>query len=165
MSPSAAVPAPRHAHSPRVWLGLVVFVAAVAVAALVGNLAARGASTTYARLDLPAFAPPSWLFAPVWTVLYVVIAVAGWLVWRRVGVDAAVALWVVQLVLNAAWTPLFFAADLRWLAFAEICLLWVAIVATLSLFWPRHRPAALLLVPYLLWVTYAAALTLAIATG
>jgi len=140
-------------------------VAAVAVAALVGNLAARGASTTYARLDLPAFAPPSWLFAPVWTVLYVVIAVAGWLVWRRVGVDAAVALWVVQLVLNAAWTPLFFAADLRWLAFAEICLLWVAIVATLSLFWPRHRPAALLLVPYLLWVTYAAALTLAIATG
>ena len=76
-----------------------------------GGLAAAGARDTYDALDLPPFAPPGWLFGPVWSVLYVLIAVAGWLVWREVGLDRSIAVYAVQLVLNALWTPIFFAGD------------------------------------------------------
>lgn len=145
------------------WLAPLLFAAAVLATAVVGSLAATGSRSTYDGLDLPPFAPPGWLFGPVWTVLYVAIALAGWLVWRRVGLDASIAMWAVQLVLNAAWTPLFFAADRYWLAFAEICLLWVAVAATVAMFGRRRRLAAALLLPYLAWVTYAGALNLAIA--
>ncbi|WP_435771764.1 TspO/MBR family protein [Nocardioides sp. SYSU DS0651] len=145
------------------WVVLAGFLAAVAVAAVVGTLAAADSRETYQRLDLPAFAPPGWLFGPVWTVLYVLVAVAGWLAWRRAGVDAAFTAWCVQLVLNAAWTPLFFAAERYWLAFAELCFLWAAIVVTTVLFRRRSTAATLLMLPYLAWVTYAGALNLAIA--
>jgi translocator protein len=163
MDTSAPTAGPLGGHGPARWLAPVAFAAAVLAAALVGGLAAADAGSTYDRLDLPAFAPPSWLFGPAWTVLYVMIAVAGWLVWRRVGLDASIAVWVVQLVLNAAWTPLFFAAEEYWLAFAEICVLWLAIAATAVMFARRQRVAAALLLPYLAWVTYAGALNLAIA--
>lgn len=141
---------------------LLGFGVAVAAVAVVGGLAASSAGSRYQSLERPSWAPPSWLFGPAWTVLYVTIAVAGWLVWRRVGLGPALVPYAVQLVLNAAWTPLFFGADRFGLAFADIVALWIAIVATIAAFTRVHRAAGLLLVPYLLWVTYAGALNLAI---
>ncbi|EWS81520.1 hypothetical protein BF93_15075 [Brachybacterium phenoliresistens] len=158
--PSRAADGPSRGRS---LLMLLAFVGATAIAAGIGGMAAAGSQETYAALRLPAFAPPAWLFGPAWTVLYVLIAVAGWLVWRRAGADRALALWCAQLVLNALWTPLFFGADLYWLAFAEIVLLWIAILACLVAFRARRPMAALLLVPYLAWVSYAGALNLGIA--
>lgn len=143
-------------------LGLLVFGAAVALAALVGGLAAAGSSAEYASLDQPAWAPPSWLFTPVWSVLYVTIAIAGWLVWRRVGSSRPLLPYAIQLVLNAAWTPLFFAAGAYGWAAIEITVLWFAIGATVLAFWRVHRAAAALLLPYWAWVTFAGALNVAI---
>ena len=144
------------------WLGLVPFVAAVTVVAVVGGLAAGSAGQTYRDLELPPFAPPSWLFGPVWSVLYLMIAVAGWLVWRERGWDRSLTLWAVQLVLNALWTPLFFAADLYVAALVDIVALLVAVAATIALFRRTSPPAAWLLVPYLAWVGFATALTVGI---
>ncbi|MFG2168518.1 TspO/MBR family protein [Micromonospora chersina] len=146
----------------RKWWALLGFGAAVTVAAAVGALGVRGTQEEYAGLDQPAWAPPSWLFGPVWTVLYALIAVAGWLVWRQAGWGPALGAWVTQLVLNAIWTPLFFGAGRYGLAFAEIVLMWLAIGVTVALFRRVSRPAALLLLPYWAWVTFAAALNFAI---
>lgn len=143
-------------------LGLLAFGVVVAVVALVGSLAVGGGGQGYARLDRPTWAPPAWVFAPVWTVLYATIAVAGWLVWRRVGLSTPLVPYAVQLVLNAIWTPLFFGAGAYGLAAVEIVLLWLAIGATVVVFHRVHTVAAWLLVPYWAWVTYAAALTIAI---
>ncbi|MEV4841515.1 TspO/MBR family protein [Nonomuraea sp. NPDC049486] len=146
----------------RRWVALPVFLVAVALVAVIGSLAASGAGAEYLALERPAWAPPQWLFGPVWTVLYIMIAVAGWLAWTARGWSRALTAYAVQLVLNAAWTPLFFAAGWYGVAFAELCLLWIAIAATIVLMWPVKRPAALLMAPYLVWVTYAGALNLAI---
>ncbi len=115
----------------------------------------------YAALRKPAWNPPSWIFGPVWTALYIMMAVAAWLVWRRGGWRAQrrpLGLFLVQLALNAAWTPLFFGLHLPGVAFAEILLLWLAIAWTLAAFWRVHRVAAWLLAPYLAWVSFAAVL-------
>lgn len=141
------------------WLGLLPFLGAVLAVAVLGGLAAGNASRTYQTLDLPAFAPASWLFGPVWTVLYVMIGLAGWLVWRDRGWCPAVVAWVVQLLLNLAWTPLFFGLGEVGLALLDISLLLGATVTTIVLSWRVSRPAAWLLVPYALWVGYATALT------
>jgi tryptophan-rich sensory protein len=141
---------------------LAAFVAAVAVAAAVGALGVQGTASEYQQLQQPAWAPPSWLFGPVWTVLYVMIAVSGWLVWRRAGFGAALGLYTVQLVLNAIWTPLFFGAGRYGVAFADIVVLWLLIAATVLTFRRISRPAAALLLPYWAWVTYASALNLSI---
>ncbi|MFI7021906.1 TspO/MBR family protein [Micromonospora sp. NPDC049900] len=146
----------------RQWWALAGFAAAVTAAAVIGNLAAVGAADEYRSIEQPAWAPPSWLFGPVWTVLYVTVALAGWLVWRRVGFGPAVLAWAVQLVLNAAWTPLFFGAGQYGLAFAEIVLLWLAIGVTVLLFRRVSTAAAALLLPYWAWVTFAAALNYSI---
>ncbi|SBT46511.1 TspO/MBR family protein [Micromonospora auratinigra] len=146
----------------RKWWALAGFGAAVTVAAAVGGLGVRGTQQEYADLQQPSWAPPSWLFGPVWTVLYALIAVAGWLVWRRVGWGPALWAWVVQLVLNAIWTPLFFGASRYGLAFAELVLMWLAIGATVLLFGRVSRPAAGLMLPYWAWVTFAGALNFAI---
>jgi translocator protein len=139
-------------------LALACFVLAVAAAAALGGVAAASAKQTYAALELPAYAPPASVFGPVWTVLYVLIAVAGWLVWREVGVDRALVLWTGQLVLNALWTPIFFAGDRYGLALVEISVLLVAVVVTLVLFARRSRLAAGLMAPYVAWVAFATAL-------
>jgi tryptophan-rich sensory protein len=148
-------------------LGMGAFVAAAVVAAASGALTSTGAAEQYGALVQPAWAPPPWLFGPVWTVLYALIAVSGWLVWRRAGwsgARTALTVYAVQLVLNALWTPLFFGAGLFGIAFAEIVLLAAVIVATIVLFARHSRTAAAMLVPYLLWVSFAAALTFAIWT-
>lgn len=150
------------APSPRAWLTLLPFLLAVAVVAVVGGLAAGSAGSTYRDLDLPPFAPPSWLFGPVWTVLYVMIAVAGWLLWREHGWDLALTVWAAQLVLNLAWTPLFFAADLYALALIDIVALALLILGLVALAWRRSQVAAWLLVPYAAWVCFATALNAAI---
>lgn len=151
---------PRPARSVLVLAG---FVAAVAVVALVGGLASASAAEQYAGYAQPSWAPPAWLFGPVWTGLYAMIAVSGWLVWRRAGwVMPAHGVYAAQLVLNMLWTPLFFGAGQLGMAFAEILLLLASIAATIVLFARISRLAALLLVPYLAWVAFASALNLAI---
>jgi translocator protein len=115
----------------------------------------------YGALKKPSWNPPGWIFGPVWTALYAMMAVAAWLVWKRGGFAAQrrpLTLFLVQLALNAGWTPLFFGLHWSGLAFAEIVLLWLAIAATLVAFWPVCRTAALLLAPYLAWVSFATVL-------
>ncbi|HWJ09462.1 MAG TPA: TspO/MBR family protein [Nocardioides sp.] len=149
-------------NRPPAWLSLLPFLAAVAAVAVLGGLAASSSGETYRSLDLPPFAPPSWLFGPVWTVLYVMIAVAGWQAWRERAGTTALVLWSVQLVLNLAWTPLFFAADLYGWALADIVALLVAIGATIAAFRRTSTLAAWLMVPYAAWVAFATALNVAI---
>lgn len=115
----------------------------------------------YVSLEKPAWHPPGWLFGPVWSVLYAMMAVAAWLVWKQGGFTIqrkALGLFLAQLLLNALWTPLFFGLQQPGLAFAEILLMWLAIAATLITFRPISRPAFWLLVPYLAWVTFATVL-------
>ncbi|MFF5095183.1 MULTISPECIES: TspO/MBR family protein [Actinosynnema] len=144
-------------------VGLAAFGAAVALVAVAGSLASMSAASEYQALETPSWAPPPWLFGPVWTVLYAMIAVSGWLFWKREGVRWELGLFAAQLVLNGLWTPLFFAADLYAVALADIVLLLASIVALIVVFLRRgHRASGLLLVPYLLWVGFATALNAAI---
>lgn len=118
----------------------------------------------YADLVKPSFTPPNWVFGPVWTTLYILIATAAWLVWRT-GDPArgwALVAWGVQLVLNLGWSLLFFGAHRPGLALVDVVFLLLAIAATMLLFAPLSRLAALLLAPYLAWVAYATAITAAV---
>lgn len=142
---------------------LLVFVAAVVLTAVVGSLFSISAGVEYLALRRPDWAPPAWLFGPVWTVLYAMIALSGWLAWRAGARRGELVLFGGQLVLNALWTPLFFGLGWYGVAFVEILLLWLAIVAVITVFWWRSRAAAVLLVPYLAWVSFAAALNVSIA--
>lgn len=153
----------RPVAGPAKWFGLVGFGVASAVAAGIGGLGVAGTADKYQDLAQPGWAPPSWLFGPVWTVLYGLIAVSGWLVWTRVGWGRALAVFAVQLVLNALWTPLFFGAGQVWWALVDIVALWLAIGATIALFGKVSRLAAWLLLPYWAWVSFATALNLSIA--
>ena len=115
----------------------------------------------YAGLAKPSWTPPNWLFGPVWTALYLMMGTAAWLVWRKGGWSAArgaLICFLVQLGLNAAWTPLFFGAHAMAAALVCIVALWVAVLVTILAFRRHHRIATLLLVPYLLWLTLATAL-------
>ena len=118
----------------------------------------------YAGLAKPSWNPPNWIFGPVWTALYAMMAVAGWMVWLRGRATRQPALrWFsVQLVLNVGWSAVFFGLQLPGLAFVEILVLWVAIAATLVTSWKVSRAAGILLAPYLLWVSFAAVLNFAI---
>lgn len=141
------------------WLGVSI------IAAAIGGAASVGAGSFYTQLVRPEWAPPPGLFGPVWTALYTLMGIAAWIIWRVGGFQAArtaLALFLVQLAVNALWSWLFFGWQLGAAAFANIILLWVLIIATLLFFW-RIRPlAGLLLIPYLLWVSFAAALNYAI---
>lgn len=138
------------------WLGLTFGMA------LLAAIASAQADTFYLQLERPPWAPPAWLFSPVWTALYLMMAVAVWLAWREGGFRLApvgMGLFIVQLAANALWTWLFFVWQLGAWAFAEILVLWLLIAATVVAFW-RVRPlAGALLLPYLAWVTLACALT------
>jgi tryptophan-rich sensory protein len=109
----------------------------------------------YAALIKPEWNPPAWLFGPAWTLLYTLMAVAAWLVWKRVGFSRPLAFYFVQLALNAAWTPIFFGAHQLGWALAEIVVLWTAILTTLLSFRRVSPAAGWLFVPYLAWVSFA----------
>lgn len=116
----------------------------------------------YRQLAKPRWRPPDWLFGPAWAVLYVMIAVSGWLVWERAGASPAIAVYLGHLAINAGWSAIFFGLRRIDWALGWIVLLWLSIVATIVVFHPISTTAAILLGPYLAWVTFATALNAAI---
>lgn len=126
----------------------------------IGALTAPGA--WYAGLAKPSFNPPGWLFGPVWTLLYVLIAVAGWRTFARDRAGSPMRLWWTQLALNFLWSPVFFAAHRIGLALLVVLLLLAAILGFIVLSWRRDRVAAWLFAPYAAWVAFASLLNAAI---
>jgi tryptophan-rich sensory protein len=146
-------------------IGLIGWLALCFGTAFLAALASIEAQSFYAQLTQPSWAPPAWLFGPVWTALYLMMALAAWLVWRRGGWAVQrkpLALFLAQLAFNALWSWLFFAWHLGALGFADILVMWVLIAATIATFWRVSRPAALLLVPYIAWVSFAAVLNFSV---
>lgn len=163
---AGATAGPGAGPATRGWPVLVGLLLLNAVVAFGGSLASTsGVDGWYADADKPAWTPPNWVFGPVWTVLYVVMAVAAWLIWRRHGRAAttALVLYGVQLALNAAWTPVFFGAEQLGLGLAIILALEVALVATIVAFHRLTPWVAWLLGPYLAWVLYATTLNAGLA--
>lgn len=152
---------PKPSQKQNSLLGLVGWLALCFAASAIGAVAAIQAKTFYAGLIQPDWAPPASIFGPVWMVLYALMGISAWMVWRSGGFirnGNALSLFIVQLVANALWSWLFFFWNKGGLAFADIVLLWLFILAVLVDFW-RVRPlAGLLLLPYLAWVSFAAAL-------
>ncbi|HEL3178611.1 TPA: TspO/MBR family protein [Stenotrophomonas maltophilia] len=146
-------------------LGLLGWFAVTFAAAALGAWASTSAASFYASLTLPAWAPPAGVFGPVWTLLYAMMAVAAWLVWRERGwrgARPALTLYLVQLAVNALWSWLFFGWKLGALAFADILVLIVLVCATIFGFLRIQRAAAVLLLPYLAWISFASALNFAV---
>lgn len=144
----------------RTWGGLLFFFALVAAAALTGQAFQPG--EWYEGLAKPDFTPPNWIFPVAWTALYILIAIAGWRVWRAPEGRAALGVWIVALGLNAAWSFLMFGQHAIGLALVDIYALLAAIFAFIVLAWKADRPAALLFVPYAAWVSFASVLNLAV---
>jgi len=144
-------------------LPLLGFIGANFLAALSGALFKPG--EWYRGLTKPSWNPPNWAFAPAWTVFYLLNAVAGWLVWREAGLAGAalpLAVYAVQLLLNAGWSAVFFGMRRPDWAFLEVIGLWLSILATIVVFLPISQTAGLILLPYLAWVSFAAFLNLTI---
>lgn len=170
---SALTPVRKRGVDGRSVLALVLFLLISFAVAAFGSLTTISAvDGWYADAAKVAWTPPNWLFGPVWTALYTMMAVAAWLVWRRRFFDyvtPALTLYVAQLFLNAVWTPLFFGGysviggSALWVALAVIVLLDICVAGTIAVFWPTSRAAALLLVPYLAWILYATTLNWGIA--
>ena len=147
-------------------LGLGVFVVlCLAISAIGGWVTADSIGTWYRTLQKPEFNPPDWVFAPVWSLLYLMIALAGWRVWRRrglAGARVAMGAYAAQLALNLAWSFVFFGGQMIGIALAEIVLLLVAIGVNALLFWRIDRMAGWLLTPYAAWVAFASILNFAL---
>jgi benzodiazapine receptor len=142
---------------------LLIFLVICLSTGFLGGLLTRPAilSGWYDSLTKPFFTPPAWVFGPVWTLLYLLIAVAAWLVWAgrvRHPVRIPLMIFFAQLVLNILWSALFFGAQRPGWAMVEIIFLWIFILGTVILFWRVHRLAAMLLVPYTMWVSFAVVL-------
>lgn len=147
----------------RIYGMLAVFIVICLVVG--GSGAAFPPGEWYRQLAKPPFNPPAWVFGPVWTLLYILMGVSAWLVWLRPGLPAAripLLLFAAQMALNGAWSWIFFGGHQVGLALIDILLLWAAIAATLISFWRIRRPAAALLIPYLLWVSFATYLNAAL---
>ncbi len=152
------MPRPRFAAA----LGFVGWQVLAFTAAGLGAIASANAQTFYRELDRPSWAPPAEAFGPVWSILYLLMGIAAWLVWLRgtfASTRVPLSLFVVQLVFNALWSWIFFEWRSGAWAFADALVLWALVAATLFAFWRVHKVAALLLAPYLLWVSYAVCLT------
>ena len=149
---------------------VIKFFVAVVVSQLAGAVGAlftvSSVSTWYTELTKPAFTPPGWIFGPVWTMLYLLMGVAAFLVWKegwsRNGVRLALGLFLLQLALNALWSVIFFGRNFVVWAFIEIILLWLAILSTALSFRRISRTAFWLMLPYLLWVSFAGYLNISI---
>ncbi|MCX7141854.1 MAG: tryptophan-rich sensory protein [Proteobacteria bacterium] len=150
----------------REFLGFVVFLGLCLAASAVGGVAtASSVATWYQALAKPSFNPPNWIFAPVWTTLFFMMAIAGWRVWRRDGLRgarSALMLFALQLVLNVSWSIVFFGLRSIGAALVEILVLLLAILATTVLFWQRDRAAGMLFIPYACWVAFATVLNAAL---
>lgn len=148
-----------------IWI-LCLFLALCLSVGIIGGFATNSSVTTwYPTLMKPTWTPPSWVFGPVWTVLYVLIALCGWLIYMQPSSPArskALLFFGIQLVLNLIWSPLFFGLQSPLLGLITIVLLWIAILATLFSLWKVSRLAAALWLPYTIWVTYALTLNAAI---
>ena len=142
------------------WLSFVPFLAIVFAVALSGAMFMPG--NWYKSLNKPHWTPPDWLFGPAWTILYVMIAIAGWLVWKADGVGAPLGIWAANLMFNAIWSWLMFKHHHIRAALADAIAMLITIVGFMTLAWPLSQTATLLFAPYLAWVTYAVALNLAI---
>jgi translocator protein len=152
-----ATPAGMAAVSPQ-YPALISFVVLCFAAAGIGGFFPP--DDWHASLNRPSYAPPNWVFGPVWTMLYLMMAVAGWLVWKSntAGKALALTMFGVQLLLNAAWSAIFFGWHQPGWALLEMSILWLAIVTTIVLFKRHSSTATVLLIPYLAWVSFAAAL-------
>lgn len=138
------------------WLLLAIFIVVCELVGISGSVfTVRAIPTWYARLKKPAFSPPNWIFGPVWTILYALQGVAAYLIFRASGSGIAFDIFIVQLLLNALWTPLFFGAKRIGAALVEIILLLICIIATIALFSGISAIAAWLMTPYVLWVAFA----------
>lgn len=147
---------------PKSWLLLAVFIiVVVGVGGLIGTQSVPGA--WYENLQKPPFNPPNWIFGPVWFILYVLIAIAGWRIWTLDRSGPAMKFWFAQMALNWLWSPVWFIAQMPWPAFAIIVALLAAIVGFIVSAWQRDKPASLLFLPYLAWVAFASLLNLSIA--
>lgn len=150
-----------HSAAPRQIFGLAGFLALTLVVGFAaGQVTTPNIASWYNDLAKPSFNPPNWVFAPVWTGLYVLMAIAAWRVWRKSGwrQGPAMALWVLQLALNFAWSFIFFGAHAPMAAFAELTVLWVVLLVTLVVFGRIDRLAGWLLIPYWAWVSFAGVL-------
>jgi len=154
------VTAPTHRRNP--WLMLAVFFGLVGTIAVLGSLATMAAPNTYGRYLLPSWAPPPELFGPVWMVLYVVLAFAGWSYWRTDGENQGFAAYGIGLLFHLMWASAFFAGGSAKVACVAIVLVDFTVMIAIALFYRRSRIAALLLLPYLLWMLYTTALNVAI---
>jgi translocator protein len=148
------------------WLGLLAWIVIAFLPSLTAAFVDTG--TWYDSLNRPAWTPPSWVFGPVWTLLYLLMGIAAWRVWATHGfaersARLALVLFLVHLIFNAAWTWLFFGLHMLTVAAIEIIILWAMILILTALFWKRDRIAGALLLPYLLWVTYAVTLSIGFA--
>ena len=147
------------------YLSLFGWIAGTSLAATSGAATAKSAAEFYGSLELPRWAPPAWLFGPAWSILYLLMATAAWRVWGIAGFDGArveLTLYAVQLVLNAAWSWFFFVRRSGLGSTIEVSLLWISILLTMLWFLARDPIAGLLFVPYLMWVSFAMALTVAV---
>jgi len=155
-----------HGKSMRTWLSLSGFMAAAFMACVVGGFfTATSVGTWYQTLRKPAWNPPGWVFGPVWTMLYVLMAVAAWRVWplrQQSGVPVVIIGFFVQLVLNVAWSACFFGLRKPGAALGEIVLLWLLLAWLLWRFWVLDRWAGVLWAPYVIWVSFATGLNFAI---
>jgi translocator protein len=150
------------------YQGLFAWLLVSVAAAVLGGLASTNAPEFYAQLNRPGWAPPASLFGPVWTVLYLMMGAAAWMVWKERGWNRArnaLVLYMVQLALNALWTWIFFVWHMGAAALIEILVLWVLIGCTVVAFWRVRAPAGALLVPYWIWVSFASVLTYAMWQG
>ena len=139
--------------------GLIGWLVLAYLAAAIGAIASVDAAAFYETLQQPTWAPPAWLFGPMWTTLYGLMGIAAWLAWREPGARPALVMFVVQLSLNALWSWLYFVWQLGAVAFIGVVVLWVLIAITLVMFWRLKLLAGVLLLPYLAWVSLACALT------
>jgi len=146
---------------PQQLFGLLGWLAASFCAAAVGAAASTNAGVFYSQLEQPNWAPPAFVFGPVWTLLYCLIGCSAWLLWRDGGFSAhpkALSLFILQLLVNALWSWLFFFLHHGALAFVDVLLLCLLVLATMLTFWRHHALAGVLLLPYLAWVSFAALL-------
>ena len=146
---------------------LIFSVSVCLLTGFLGSFATMDSVTTwYAGLSQPSFTPPDWSFGVVWSILYVMMGISAFLIWNnginKKQVNVALGLFIIQLALNGLWTPIFFGLHMMALALVEIVLLWIAILITILAFWRISKPATFLLLPYILWVSFAVVLNAAL---